>query len=40
MNFKQMLYALAVARHRNISKAAASLFISQPALSIKIKKLE
>ena len=36
MNFKQMLYALAVARHRNISKAAASLFISQPALSLQI----
>lgn len=40
MNFKQMQYALAVARHRNISKAAASLFISQPALSLQIKKLE
>lgn len=40
MNFTQMMYALAVARHRNISKAAASLFISQPALSLQIKKLE
>lgn len=40
MNFKQMIYALAVARHRNISKAAASLFVSQPALSQQIKKLE
>lgn len=40
MNFKQMTYALAVARHRNISRAAASLFISQPALSLQMKKLE
>lgn len=40
MNFTQMMYALAVARHRNISRAAASLFISQPALSLQIKKLE
>lgn len=40
MNFTQMMYVLAVARHRNISKAAASLFISQPALSLQIKKLE
>ena len=40
MNFKQMMYALAVARHRSISKAAASLFISQPALSQQMKKLE
>ena len=40
MNLTQMMYALAVARHRNISKAAASLFISQPALSLQIKKLE
>ncbi len=40
MNFTQMMYALAVARHRNISKAAASLFISQPALSLQMKKLE
>lgn len=40
MNFKQMMYALAVARHRNISRAAGSLFISQPALSLQIKKLE
>lgn len=40
MNLTQMMYALAVARHRNISKAAASLFISQPALSLQMKKLE
>ena len=40
MNFTQMMYALAAARQRSISKAAASLFISQPALSLQIKKLE
>lgn len=40
MNFKQAMYVLAVARHRSISKAAASLFISQPALSQQLKKLE
>ena len=40
MNFTQVMYVLAVARHQSISKAAASLFISQPALSLQIKKLE
>lgn len=40
MNITQVLYALAVVRYRNFSKAAESLFISQPALSIQIRKLE
>ncbi|MCI8455151.1 MAG: LysR family transcriptional regulator [Lachnospiraceae bacterium] len=40
MNFSQVQYVLAVARYRNFSKAAESLFLSQPALSQQIKKLE
>ena len=40
MNFSQMQYALAVARYKNFSKAAESLFLSQPALSQQIKRLE
>ena len=33
-------YLLAVAKHRNITKAAEELYISQPALSASIKRLE
>lgn len=40
MNVNQILYALTVARYKNFSKAAESLFLSQPALSLQIKKLE
>lgn len=36
----QILYALAVEKYRNFSKAAASQFVSQPALSQQIKQLE
>lgn len=36
----QILYALAVEQYRNFSKAAASQFVSQPALSQQIKQLE
>ena len=40
MNSEQIILALAVARERSISKAAESLFISQPAASSMLKKLE
>lgn len=40
MNIIQIQYALTVARYKNFSKAAESLFLSQPALSLQIKKLE
>lgn len=40
MTLTQVLYALEVARCRNFSKAAEQLFLSQPALSLQIKKLE
>ncbi len=40
MNMNQIQYALTVARYKNFSKAAESLFLSQPALSLQIKKLE
>ena len=40
MTITQVLYALEVARCHNFSKAADSLFVSQPALSLQIKNLE
>ncbi len=40
MNINQIQYALTVAYHKNFSAAAKSLFLSQPALSLQIKKLE
>lgn len=40
MNTKIYEYLLAVAEHKNISQAAQSCFISQPALTQHIKKLE
>ena len=40
MTFFQVQYALAVARYKNFTKAAESLYMSQPALSLQIKKLE
>ena len=40
MNTEQIVLALAVARERSISKAAEALFISQPAASSMLKKLE
>jgi DNA-binding transcriptional LysR family regulator len=40
MNTEQIVLALAIARERSITKAAESLFISQPAASSMLKKLE
>ena len=40
MNFTHLEYAVTVAKHGSISRAAQALFISQPYLSSTIKKLE
>lgn len=40
MTIMQVLYVLEVAQRGNVSKAAESLFISQPALSSQIRRLE
>lgn len=40
MNIKDLKYLLAIENHRHFGKAADSCFVSQPALSIQIKKLE
>ena len=40
MTILQVLYVLEIARHGNLSKAAESLYISQPALSLQVKRLE
>lgn len=40
MNFQQLEYILAVEEHQSFSKAAAAKFISQPALSMMVHKLE
>lgn len=40
MNLQVMKYLVALAEHRHFGKAAAACFISQPTLSMQIKKLE
>ena len=40
MTLQQLRYAAAVAEHKSINKAAASLFITQPSLSGSVKELE
>lgn len=40
MNFKYLSYILAIAKYKNISKAAKSLYISQPTLSLYLSNLE
>lgn len=40
MNIHELNYALCIAKHQNLTKAARELFISQPTLSKHLKKLE
>ena len=40
MNITQVRYALAVAKYQSFSQAASHLYITQPALSLQIRKLE
>lgn len=40
MTILQVLYVLEIAKHHNLSKAADSLYVSQPALSLQVKRLE
>jgi LysR family transcriptional regulator, hydrogen peroxide-inducible genes activator len=40
MNFQQLEYILAVEEHGSFSKAAEARFVSQPALSMMVQKLE
>ena len=40
MEIRQIFYVMEVAKHQSFSKAAAALFISQPAISQQIQALE
>lgn len=40
MTILQVLYILEIAKHQNLSKAAENLYLSQPALSFQVKRLE
>ena len=40
MDIKQISYFLAVAQEKSFSKAAENLTVSQPTLSVAVKKLE
>ena len=40
MNLRDLKYIVEVARERNFARASAKVFVSQPALSMQIKKLE
>ncbi|MTG97775.1 MULTISPECIES: LysR family transcriptional regulator [Myroides] len=40
MTITQLIYALAVAEHRNFTLAAEKIFVTQPTLSMQIQKLE
>jgi LysR family hydrogen peroxide-inducible transcriptional activator len=40
MNIRDLKYLIELAKHKNFAKAANSAFVSQPALSMQIKKLE
>ena len=40
MDFRELSYVMAIAQHQNITKAAESLFVSQPTLSKFLKTLE
>src|SRR5476651_746186 len=40
LTFRDLQYLVALAEHKHFSKAAKSCFVSQPALSSQIKKIE
>jgi len=40
MNLREMEYLVAIAQHGNVSRAAEALYVSQPTLSIFLRKLE
>ena len=40
MDFRELTYVLAIAQHQSITKAAESLYVSQPTLSKFLKSLE
>ena len=40
MNLRDLHYLVAVAEHRHFGKAADASFVSQPTLSMQLKKLE
>ena len=40
MTLTELKYIVAVARHKHFGKAAEACFVSQPTLSVSIKKLE
>jgi len=40
MNLQQIEYLLAINKYRSFSKAAENIFVTQPALTIQIKRLE
>ena len=40
MTITQLKYALAIAEHKNFTKAAEKCFVTQPTLSTQIQKLE
>ena len=40
MNLRDLKYIVEVAREKNFARASAKVFVSQPALSMQIKKLE
>ena len=40
MTITQLLYVLAVAEHKNFTKAAQNCHVTQPTLSMQVQKLE
>ncbi len=40
MNFRDLIYLRALSRHKHFGKAAESCYVSQPTLSVQLKKLE